>query len=152
MAKTQDFTKMMKDTMGGFPIDTAAMQDAFKSQSAFGEKLSKVALQAADKSTEISTKWAKDTLAKVGDVSKVKEDPAEYTKSFTDFASAQAEMASEYMAAFSEVAKKVQMETVELMMAAGKDFNEDTTAAVKKATADVTSAAKKATTQMAAAK
>ena len=62
-----------------------------------------------------------------------------------DFASLQAEMASETMAAFAEVAKKVQMETVELMLAAGKDISEDATTAVKKATADVTAAAKKAT-------
>ena len=38
------------------------------------------------------------------------------------------------MAAFAEIAKKVQMETVELMLAAGKDISEDATAAVKKAT------------------
>ena len=50
------------------------------------------------------------------------------------------------MAAFAEVAKKVQMETVELMLAAGKDLSEDATAAVKKATAEVTSAAKKVAT------
>ena len=48
------------------------------------------------------------------------------------------------MAAFAEVAKKVQMETVELMMAAGKDMQEDASKAVKKATDDLTTAAKKA--------
>jgi hypothetical protein len=53
-------------------------------------------------------------------------------------------MTAENMAAFAEVAKKVQMETVELMLAAGKDFSEDATAAVKKATNEVTTAAKKA--------
>ena len=53
-------------------------------------------------------------------------------------------MAAENMAAFAEVAKKVQMETVELMLAAGKEASEDATNAVKKATADVTSVAKKA--------
>ena len=47
-------------------------------------------------------------------------------------------------AAFAEVAKKVQMETVELMMAAGKEASEEASAAVKKATAEVTTAAKKA--------
>jgi hypothetical protein len=36
------------------------------------------------------------------------------------------------------------METVELMMAAGKDISEDATAAVKKATDDLTATAKKA--------
>ena len=134
-AKTQDYTKMMKDMMGAFPVDMTAMQDAFKTQATLSEKLSAVGQEAAGKSTEISTKWTKETLAKVADVTKVKEDPADYTKAMTDFASAQAEMTAESMAAFAEVAKKVQMETVELMLAAGKDFSEDASAAVKKATA-----------------
>ncbi len=144
-AKSQDYTKMMKDMMGAFPVDMSAMQDAFKTQATLSEKMSKVALEAADKSTEISTKWTKDTLAKFGEMATAKEDPADYTKAMTDFASAQAEMTAEAMAAFAEVAKKVQMETVELMLAAGKDISEDASAAVKKATAEVTAAAKKAT-------
>ncbi len=143
-AKTQDYTTMLKDVMGNLPVDMSAFQDAYKTQAALAEKMSKVALEAAEKSTEISAKWTKDTIAKLGTVATVKEEPADYGKAVTDFASAQAEMAAENMAAFAEVAKKVQMETVELMLAAGKDFSEDATAAVKKATADVTSAAKKA--------
>ena len=144
MAKTEDFTKYMTDMMGTFPVDTAAMQDAFKTQAALAEKMSKVALEAAEKSAEISNKWTKETLAKVAPVTVVKEEPADYAKAMTDFASATAEVAAENMAAFAEVAKKVQMETVELMLAAGKDFSEDATAAVKKATNEVTAAAKKA--------
>ncbi len=144
MAKTQDFTKVMQDMMASFPVDASALQGAFKTQAALGEKMAKVAIEAAEKSTEISSKWAKDTLAKVGSLAKVKEEPSEYTKAFSDFASAAAEMAAENLAAFAEVAKKVQMETVELMLAAGKDISEDATAAVKKATAEVTTAAKKA--------
>jgi len=143
--KTQDYTKMMKDLMGAFPVDMTAMQDAFKTSATLSEKMSKVALEAAEKSTEISTKWTKDTLSKVADVTAVKEDPSDYGKAVTDFASAQAEMTAESMAAFAEVAKKVQMETVELLLAAGKDMSEDASAAVKKATAEVTAATKKAT-------
>jgi len=144
MAKTEDYTKMMKDMMGAFPVDMSAMQDVFKTQASFGEKMSKVALTAADRSAEISAKWTKETLAKMEDLSKVKEDPQDYTKAMTDFASSQAELAAEKMAAFAEVAKTVQMETIELMLAAGKDMGEDATAAVKKATTDMTAAAKKA--------
>ena len=144
-AKAQDYTKLFKDMLGNFPVDMTAMQDAYKTQAAMAEKMSKVALEAADKSTEVSTKWTKDTLAKLGGVAAVKDEPAEYGKAMTDFASAQAELAAENMAAFAEIAKKVQMETVELMLAAGKDMSEDATAAVKKATAEVTAAAKKAT-------
>ncbi len=145
MAKAQDYNKVMKDMMGAFPVDMTAVQDAFKAQAAFGEKLTRVALEAVEKSAEISSKWTKDTVARAGDVAKVKEDPADYTRAITDFASAQAELVAENLAAFAEVAKKAQMETVELVLAAGKDISKDATAAVKKATADMTTAARKAT-------
>ena len=145
---TTDFTKVMQDMMGAFPVDTKAMQDAFKTQAALGEKMSKVALEAAEKSAEVSNKWTKAALAKIGVVSTVKEQPADYAKSMTDFASATAEIAAEHMAAFAEIAKRVQMDTVELMLAAGKDMSAEATAAVQKATADVTAAAKKATEEV----
>lgn len=144
MTKTTDFTAVMKDVMGAFPVDTKAMEDAFKTTATLNEKLSGVALEAAEKSAEVSSKWTKETLAKLGEMSKAKAEPADYAKAMTDFASATAEVAAENMAAFAEIAKKVQMDTVELMMAAGKDISEDATAAVKKATNDVTAAAKKA--------
>ena len=144
MAKANDYTKMMKDMMGAFPVDTSAMQEAFKTQASFADKMSKVVLEAAEKSTEISASWTKATIGKLGVVTNVKDDPADYTKAMTDFASAQAEVSAESMAAFAEIAKKVQMETVELMLAAGKEVQEETTAAVKKAAAEATSVAKKA--------
>jgi hypothetical protein len=145
MAKNQDFNAVLKDMMGAFPVDTKAMEDAFKNQAALSEKLSGVALEAAEKSAEISSAWAKTTLAKLTEVTKAKTEPADYAKAMTDFASANAEVAAENMAAFAEVAKKVQMDTVELLMAAGKDIQEDATKVVKKATDDMTAAAKKAT-------
>ncbi|WP_424940330.1 Phasin [Aliiroseovarius sp. S253] len=147
MTKTQDYTKMFQDMMANFPMDMSIAQDAFKNQAALGEKMSKVALQAADKSAEISTKWTKETLSKMGDVATAKDEATDYTKAMTDFASAQAELAAENMAAFAEVAKKVQAETVELMMAAGKEMGEEAQAAVKKATDEVSKAAKKATSK-----
>ncbi|MBM9594282.1 phasin family protein [Roseitranquillus sediminis] len=144
MNTTQDYTKMMQDMMGSFPMDMSAYQNSFKTYAAFGEKFSKVALEAAEKSNEISSKWMKDTLAKMGDIATVKEEPTEYTKAVSDYATAQAEMNAETVAAFAEIAKKVQMETVELMLAAGKDAQEDATAAMKKVGGEATSAAKRA--------
>ncbi|NCO86387.1 MAG: Phasin [Rhodobacterales bacterium] len=144
MAKTQDYTAVFKDMMGAFPVDTKAFDGMYKSQTALTEKLSAVAIDAATKSTDLSAKWAQDTLAKLAAMSKAKAEPADYAKSMTDFMSATVESASEHMAAFAEIAKKVQTETLELMLAAGKDMSEDVTEAAKKATADVTAAAKKA--------
>ncbi|WP_234853284.1 MULTISPECIES: Phasin [Paracoccus] len=121
MAKTPDFAKTFQDMMANFPIDTSSFQEAFKSQGVLGEKLARVALTAAERSTEISAQWAKDAIARVGELAAVKQEPADYAKSLTDFASASAEVAAEHMAAYAEVAKKVQMDTVDLMLTAGKD-------------------------------
>jgi hypothetical protein len=145
MAKTQDYTAMFKDAMAAFPVDTKAFENMFKSQSAFAEKMSAVAIDAAQKSTDLSAKWVQDTLVKLASVTKAKVEPADYAKSVSDFVQASAEAAAEHMASFAEIAKKVQSEAMELMLAAGKDISEDVSAAAKKATAEVTAAAKKAT-------
>lgn len=144
MANSQDFTAVFKDMMGSFPVDTAAFDEAFKTQSSMAEKMSAVALDAANKSTELSAKWTQDTLGKLQAVSTAKTEPADYAKAVSDFASSSAESAAEQMAAFAEIAKKVQTQTMELVMAAGKDMSEDMTAAAKKATTEATAAVKKA--------
>src|SRR6056297_1495523 len=144
-AKTQDMSSMMKDMMGAFPVDTKSMEEAFKTQTTLAEKLSAVSIDAARQSTELSAKWMQVSLAKLADMTKAKPEPADYAKAMTDFASTSAESAAENMAAYAEIAKKVQTETMELMLAAGKDMTEDMTAAAKKATSEMTTAAKKAT-------
>jgi hypothetical protein len=145
MAKANDYTKALNDFMGALNVDLSAYKDAFKNSAELAEKMTGVALQAAEKSTEVSAKWTQETIARLGEVSKAKAEPADYTKAMSDYASAAAETAAENMAAFAEIAKRVQMETVELMLAAGKTISEDASAAVKKATDEVTKAAKKAT-------
>ena len=146
MAKTPDYTKNFQDMMSNFPVDTSSFQEAFKSQGVLGEKLARVALAAAERSTEISAQWAKDSIARLGEVASAKDEPAEYTKSFSDFATASAEVAAEHMAAFAEVAKKLQMDTVDLMLTAGKDIASDAQKVAEKATKDAQAAVKKATT------
>lgn len=145
MAKSPDFTKTMQDMISNFPVDTSSIQDAFKTQSALNEKISRVALAAAERSTEISAQWAKDTISRVGELTTKKDDASAYAKAFNDFASASAETAAEHMSAFAEVAKKLQMETVDLMMAAGKDMADDAQKVSEKAAKHAQDAVKKAT-------
>ena len=144
MTKTNDFTKGFQDILGQFPVDASAFQNLFKTQAAFGEKFSKVALEAAEKSTEITAGWAKETLNRLAEISKAKSEPAEYSKAVSEFTSKAAELAAENLAAFAEVAKKVQTETVELMLSAGKEASDEARNAVKKATDTATEAARKA--------
>jgi hypothetical protein len=145
MANT-DYVQTLKDMMSNLPVDTSSFENLAKSQAALAEKMSAVAIEAAQKSTDLSARWAQDTLTKLSVVTQAKADPADYAKSVTDFVSASAEAAAENLAAFAEVAKKVQAETLELLLAAGKDISEDVTAAARKATEDFTAATRKATT------
>ncbi len=140
----KDYSDIMKDMMTAFPVDTSAMDDAFKTTAALSEKLSGVALEAAGKSAELSSHWAQDTLTKVNEIAKAKDEPADYAKAMTDFASATAEVAAENLSAFAEIAKKVQMDTVELMISASKDMGQEASAAMQKAASDVASATKPA--------
>lgn len=146
MAKTPDFAKTFQDMMANFPIDTSSFQEAFKSQGVLGEKLARVALTAAERSTDISARWAKDTIARMGELAVVKQEPSDYAKSLSDFASASAEVAAEHMAAFAEVAKKVQMDTVDLMLTAGKDVAAEARTVAETVVRDNQLAVKKAAT------
>ena len=60
MAKTPDFTKTLQDVLAKFPVDTtSSFQDAFKSQTALGEKMAKGCPGRCQRSTEITARWAK---------------------------------------------------------------------------------------------
>lgn len=144
MAKTQDLNAMMKDAMSAFPIDNKMFEKFFKSQSDFAEKFSAVAIDAAQKSTDLSAKWMQDTLGKFADVTRAKDEAADYAKSMGEFFQASAESTTEHMAAFAEIAKKVQSDTVELMLAAGKDISDEATTATRKAATEATAAVRKA--------
>ena len=107
--------------------------------------MSRVALQAAERSTEISAQWARDAISRLGELSTAKDQPADYAKAMSDFASAAAEIAQQHMAAYAEVAKKVQMDTVDLMMNAGKDAASDAQRMAQNATRDMQNAARNVT-------
>ena len=142
MAKVEDMTKAFKDMMGAFPIDTSALDTTFKNAASLNEQFAQVAVNAAEQSNVISSNWTKDTLAKMSEMTKVKEDPADYAKAVADFTTSQAEVASKNLAAFAEVAQKVQADTVQLLMEAGQILSAEAAKTGKKATFKATKAAK----------
>ena len=87
-AKAQDYTKAFNDFVGAFPIDLSAYQDAFKNLGC-AERKDRFGRSGRCREVERSlVEVAQDTLAKLGTVSKAKNDPADYSKAMTDFASA----------------------------------------------------------------
>ena len=143
MNTAHDFAQTMKGFAGAFPVDAKAAADAFKTHAAFGERMSALMLQAAERTADISGKWTRETLARISDVAKVKEDPSDYAKALADFATGSAETAAENLAAYAEVAKTAQLDGVELVISAGRDVQESATATLRKATDEAAAAAKR---------
>ena len=146
MSNSGDLNKLMKDMMGNFPFDTVDIEKAVKKSVSLNEKLANLSLDVAGTSTEISTSWANESFDKVRVAAEAKDEPVDYSKAIMDFWSAQTKIATKKMELFSDVLKKAQMETVQLMVSVGKDMTKDASEAVKKTTKDVTAASKKMTT------
>ena len=109
MTNLNDMTGFFKDMMGAFPVDTKSFEEAMKGTTALNEKFASVAVEAAEKSAEISNKWTKETLSRLSTISKARTDPADYVKAMTEFASAQAEVAAENMAALPKWQRKFKL-------------------------------------------
>jgi len=120
MAKRPGEQNPFADFMPAMPADFT-MPVSMRQSAELGEKLSRAALMAAEQSASIASAWTRDTLAKLGEASRAKEDPAEYGKAAGEFANTAFQAASENMVAFAEVAKRLQMETIEIVLAAGQD-------------------------------
>lgn len=133
MTKTPDYTKMFQDMFAGKMGDMNAVNDMMKDAAEFGAKFNKIALDAAEKNAELASAWAKDSFAKYDAFTKTQAEPADYAKVAADVFSAQAQATPEHVAKFAEVAKSAQMATVELMMAAGKEFQAEAVKTVKSA-------------------
>lgn len=129
---TTDFTKPFENMLE--QADMAAFGDVFKNVAEFNSKFSSIVLNAAEKNAELSQAWTKDTLKKLQDVTKPHSDPADYAKAIADVTSAQAQSTPDHIAAFAEIAKKAQMDTIELLTTAGKEVQAKATTAAKKAT------------------
>ena len=123
-----DFTKAFENLFS--TTDFSAFNEVVKNSAEFNSKLSKIALDAAEKNAELTQAWTKDTLSKLESVTKTQKDPADYAKVISEFTANQAKDASDRVQAFAEVAQKAQAETLELFMNAGKDVQ----AKAKKAT------------------
>ena len=131
MFNFEDFTKNFEKIMsqGPFKID-----DAMKSMMDYNTKAGKIALDTVKKNTELSQVWAKESLAALDPFVKGPEKPEDFMKIASDFVSTQTQSVPKHMAEFAEVAKKAQLETIDLMMKAGKDVQEEMTNVAKKAT------------------
>ena len=131
MFNFEDYSKNFEKMMSQSPIK---FDDAMKSVMDYNSKFGKIALDTVKKNTELSQAWAKESLSALEPFVKSTEKPEDFMKIATDYMSSQTQSAPKHIAEFAEVAKKAQLETIDLMMKAGKDAQEELSSVTKKAT------------------
>ena len=96
-------------------------------------KLSKIAIDTFKKNAEITQEWSKETLGALEKLTKTQKNPSDYTKVVNDFVVEQSQSSPKHLAEYAEIAKKAQLDTIDLYMTAGKEINEEMTKSAKKA-------------------
>ena len=140
-----EFKKVVENMPVAIPADMETFNKAVKGSADFGERMTKVAIEAAEKNVEISTDWTRETLTRLRTVAQVQENPADYTRAFNEFASDSANAASEHFSAIAEVAKNMNKHALEIFLAAGKEAREEATASVENMSIEPAKTARKET-------
>ena len=128
MNTAQDFTKLFGQIPAGFQLDGSAATDAMKTWATFGERFSGIAIEAATRSTEIATASATETFGRLGDVTRVRDEPSEYPQAAAGYFQAQFELSRRTAEAFGAVMQKAQADTVELVGTTGERATEQAAA------------------------
>ena len=110
-------------------FSTSSIESALE----FNSKLSKIAIDTFKKNSEITQEWSKETLGALEKLTKTQKNPSDYTKVVNDFVVEQSQSSPKHLAEYAEIAKKAQLDTIDLYMTAGKEINEEMTKSAKKA-------------------
>lgn len=114
MTQFQDYTKAFSNMASTLPLSPATMYDTYQKASTNFEKAINIALNATSEVVDINDRWARDTLAKAKSVAEEKPSPESMVKVIQDYASFTWEASAQYLASYAEVARKAQMDAVEL--------------------------------------
>ncbi len=116
MNRIQEFSKLYADTVMNFVPNPDNFSESFRKSAEMGEKMSMIAVKAAQGSVEIANKWAVETLEQAVEVARAKDEAADYAKAAGDFATKSVEAATGHVAGLVEVAKEAQVETAEAVL------------------------------------
>ncbi len=142
--QTQNFENMFRDAMDALPMNSESFEDGFKRTAEFNERLTGIAVDAAGRGTELTSDYTKKTLGRVGELTRAKDQPADYAQSFADFGRGQTEATVEVMNSFAEVFKATQAATIEAMTNFGKSAQDKAASSAKKSASNAKSAAQNA--------
>lgn len=120
MNKFEDFATAWINAFPSSPFDPKSVLDITRKSTETTEALTSTALKAAESFAEQTGKWTLESLARTKGALKVGKEPTEIANATKEWASASVESASEHFAAYTEIAKRAQIESAEIVLGATK--------------------------------
>ena len=120
MSTLPNYAKIYTEFLPKFASEYTEFNEVFKKSAEFQEKVSQIALKAIQNGNEVTGTWTTETLGRLENVVSAKSETADYAKAIGSFSSAQIESTSEKMAEYAEIARKAQIDTMEIFLSAGK--------------------------------
>ena len=142
MAKQTNTRTAVTDIQGLF--DPKSYGSLFKTVAEMNERFAKVMVDAGERTTEITTATAKDTLSNLRDAAQVRKEPSDYAKAYGEFFQRQVELFTRTTQHLADVGQKTTTEATELANDAGTKMADSAKENVERIATTATSAAKKA--------
>lgn len=124
-----EYTKNIEKFTNQNPfISTNSIESALE----FNSELSKIAIDIFKKNAEITQDWSTETFGALEKLTKAQKNPSDFIKVVNNFVVEQSQSSPKHLAEYAEIAKKAQLDTIDLYMSAGKEINEEMTKTAKK--------------------
>lgn len=125
-------------------FDPQGFQDVFKTMTSANERMTSLMVEAATKSTDIAKDTAKEAFSNLREVTAVRDEPADYSKAYSDFMQKQMDLVMGTSKSLSEVTQKFGTEATEFASKTGEELSSKVTEKAHQATDTAKNAAKKA--------
>ncbi|MDO5759350.1 MAG: YtxH domain-containing protein [Rhodobacterales bacterium] len=132
---TEFATNAMKsaaDNMRGM-FNMQGSQNALKTWASMSERMTAVFVEAGTRSTDIMSDAAKEALANLADAMQVRDEPADYSKAYSDFAQKQMTLLQHTVKEVGEVTQAAGTEASKVTSEVGEEMRDKISANVKDA-------------------
>ena len=119
-------------------------QDMLKTFANMNERITAIIVEAGTRSIDIMSETTKESLSNLSEATQVRDELADYSKAYSEFAQKQMDLLKRSAQEIGEVARMAGTETTELTSNAGEELGDKVAAKVDVAADKAGSAAKKA--------
>ena len=96
------------------------LDESLRNSMTLNADLARVVLKATDESVAVASKWTNEAMREVSNAAAASDRPENYSETMKELAASSIEVSARHLSAFSEIARRVQAETLELVLSSGK--------------------------------